>query len=69
MLLVVILIKSIIHPGSEPFMTDIIHPGIMQIRSAGQFQLRLYPPDIDKLGQRASSRYFIRVVKTASIGK
>ena len=67
MLLVVILIKSIIHPGSEPFMTDIIHPGIMQIRSAGQFQLRLYPPDIDKLG--ASSRYFIRVVKTAGIGK
>ena len=41
----------------------------MQIRSAGQFQLRLYPPDIDKLGQRASSRYFIRVVKTAGIGK
>ena len=68
MLPVVILIKSIIHPGIESLMADIIDPGIMQVGSAGQFQIRFYPLYSGKIGRSPSARYFVRIVETSGIG-
>ena len=67
MLYIVILIKSIIHPGIKPFMTDIIDPGIMHIGCTGQFQFCFYPFYTGKIGRSPSTRYLVRIIKATGI--